>query len=174
LPAELTAYANLPRFARVEQAAQEQQLVQQLEAWLFPPKPAHLDLPRAALRVVCRAEPDRQQPRMFSGLAVRFYLLRPRAGEKAKTLGEILELTTRAAHEQEQFPPADWEFIRWLAEASPKSKVPGPRPKVQSPESRVQSAQSEVGGPRTAGGGEEGDELLVLSEWELLQWLARW
>src|SRR3989475_13227996 len=27
LPAELTAYANLPRFARVEQAAQEQQLV---------------------------------------------------------------------------------------------------------------------------------------------------
>src|SRR3989442_8724176 len=50
LPTELTAYANPHRFAQVEQAAQEQQLVQQLETWLFPPKPAHLDLPRAALR----------------------------------------------------------------------------------------------------------------------------
>src|SRR6266446_2096469 len=52
LPTELTAYANLDRFAQVEQAAQEQQLVHQLEQWLFPPKLTHLDLPRASLRVV--------------------------------------------------------------------------------------------------------------------------
>src|SRR5207244_4490347 len=101
LPTELAAYANLDRFAQVEQAAQEQQLVQQLESWLFPPKPAHLDLPRAALRVVCQPLPDPEQPARHR-LAVQFHLLRPRAGEKVKTLGEILELTTRAAHEQEQ------------------------------------------------------------------------
>src|SRR5881628_2831703 len=58
LPTELTAYANLDRFAQVQQAAQEQQLVKQLEAWLFPPKPTHLDAPRASLRVACRAQPD--------------------------------------------------------------------------------------------------------------------
>src|SRR5678816_3075502 len=38
LPPELSAYANLERFSQVEQAAQEQQLVKHLEAWLFPPK----------------------------------------------------------------------------------------------------------------------------------------
>src|SRR6266571_935946 len=37
LPTELTAYANLTRFAQVQQAAQQEQLVKQLEAWLFPP-----------------------------------------------------------------------------------------------------------------------------------------
>ena len=35
LPTELSAYANLDRFAQVEQAAKEQQLVRQLESWLF-------------------------------------------------------------------------------------------------------------------------------------------
>src|SRR5438105_10378909 len=47
LPTELTAYANPDRFAQVEQAAQEQQVVRHLEAWLFPPKATHLDAPRA-------------------------------------------------------------------------------------------------------------------------------
>src|SRR5215468_2249056 len=95
LPTELTAYANLDRFAQVEQAAQEQQLVQQLEAWLFPPKPAHLDAPRASLRVVCEARPDTDQPARHR-LVVRFHLLRPRAGEKVKALAELIDLTTRA------------------------------------------------------------------------------
>src|SRR5512135_3392614 len=36
LPTELSAYANLDRFAQVEKAEREQQLVGQLEAWLFP------------------------------------------------------------------------------------------------------------------------------------------
>src|SRR5882672_938193 len=58
LPTELSSYANLDRFAQVEQAAHEQQLVKQLEEWLFPAKPTHLDAPRASLRVVCRPEPD--------------------------------------------------------------------------------------------------------------------
>jgi superfamily II DNA or RNA helicase len=115
LPTELSIHANLDRFAQVEQSAHEQQLVQHLEAWLFPPALAHLDSPRAALRVVCRPEPDPGQPAQHY-LAVQLHLLRPRTGEKVKTLGEILELTTRAAHEQELFLPADWEFIQWLSE----------------------------------------------------------
>src|SRR5437867_1501963 len=160
LPTELTAYANLNRFAQVEQAAQEQQFVQQLESWLFPPKPVPLDLPRAALRVVCRPQADPSQPQVCSGLAVQFHLSRPRAGEKLRSLGEILELTTRAAHEEEQFPPADWEFIRWLAEISPKSKAQSLKSRAQNPQSTVQNPQAGLGGRQAAGEGRERDESL--------------
>src|SRR6187549_2067071 len=45
LPTELTTHANLDRFAEVEETEKEQKLVQQLEQWLFPPAPAHLDSP---------------------------------------------------------------------------------------------------------------------------------
>src|SRR6266576_5311300 len=75
LPTELTAYANLDRFAQVEQAAQEQSLVKQLEQWLFPPKMTHLDLPRASLRVICHPIPDPEQPARHN-LAVQFHLVR--------------------------------------------------------------------------------------------------
>src|SRR5712664_4213480 len=48
LPTELAAHANLTRFAQVQQAEHETQLVQQLEAWLFPPAPVHFEAPRAS------------------------------------------------------------------------------------------------------------------------------
>jgi hypothetical protein len=115
LPTELAPCANLDRFAHVEAAAQEQQFVQQLEAWLFPAKPTHLDAPKASLRVVCHIEPHPDQSARRQ-LAVELHLQRPRAGERVKPLRDIIELTARAAHEQELFPPADWEFIQWLAE----------------------------------------------------------
>src|SRR5256714_6414625 len=51
MPTELSHYANLDRFAQVEEAAREQQIVKQLEEWLFPPKLTHLDSPTASLRV---------------------------------------------------------------------------------------------------------------------------
>ncbi len=141
LPTELSPYANLDRFSQVEQAAREQHLVRHLETWLFPAKAAHLDTPKASLRVICRPVPDPQFPGLHR-LRVEFLLLRPRTGEKSKNLEEILDLTTRAAHEQELFPPADWEFIEWLSETKP------------SPDS--------------------GSESLLLSEFELMHWLARW
>jgi hypothetical protein len=141
LPTELAPYGNPERFAQVEHAAREQQLVKQLETWLFPPPPVHLDSPRAGLRVICRAQADDAAP-VRQRLAVQFHLLRPRTGEKVKSLGEIAELTTRAAHEQELFPPADWEFIQWLASTHVK--------------------------------GTNGQDMLVLSDLELLEWLARW
>ena len=53
LPTELAPYANLARFAEIQETEEEQKLVQQLEHWLFPPAPVHLDSPRAALRVIC-------------------------------------------------------------------------------------------------------------------------
>src|ERR1017187_400336 len=141
LPTGLSAYANLDRFAQVERAAQEQQLVRQLEAWLFPPKPAHFDSPRAFLRAVCRPQLDEEQPARYR-LAVELHLLRPRTGEKVRTLTDIIELTTRAAHEQELFPPGDWEFIQWLAETHASRR--------------------------------DGENRMVLSDMELLHWLARW
>jgi len=141
IPTELSAYANLDRFAQVEQATQEQQLIQCLESWLSPTRPVHLDLPRASLRVLCQAEPDDEQPARRR-LAVQFLLSRPRTGEKPKSLAELLDLTTRAAHEQELFAPADWEFIQWLSE--------------------------------THAGRSDGQPKMVLSDVELLHWLARW
>jgi len=141
LPTELSSYANLDRFAQVEKAAQEQELVRSLESWLFPARPAHLDAPRASLRVVCQPEPEDQNPARYR-LAIRFFLLRPRTGEKPKTLHELFDLTTRAAHEQELFPSDDWDFIQWLTE--------------------------------THAGRTDGEEKMVLSDLELLHWLARW
>src|SRR5215469_8847096 len=52
VPPELQPHANLNRFAQVEEAEQEQRLIRELEHWLFPPKPVHLESPRATLRVV--------------------------------------------------------------------------------------------------------------------------
>jgi len=115
LPTELLPYANLDHFAEVEEAEHEQRLMLELEKWLFPPAPAHLDSPRAALRIVCRPIAESETPARHK-LGVQFQLFRPRTGEKCKTLTEVIELTTRAAHERELFQPADWEFIQWLAE----------------------------------------------------------
>ncbi len=141
VPTELAGFANLDRFAQVEQAAQEQELVRQLEAWLFPPRPAHLDSPRATLRVLCQSQPDEQMPARRR-VSVQFLVMRPRTGEKPKTLEELLELMTRAAHEQELFRPEDWDFIEWLAQ--------------------------------THAGRSDGRDAMVLSDLELLHWLARW
>lgn len=143
-PTELAPHANLRRFAEVEEAAQEQRLVRELENWLFPQQPVHLDTPRASLRVVCQPQPDDEQPARCR-LAVRFHLLRPRTGEKVRSLAEILELTTRAAHEQELFPPGDWEFIQWLAATHQHRR-----------------------------NGDADSEMLILADFELLHWLARW
>jgi hypothetical protein len=88
--------------------------VQELE-WLFPSQPPHLDTPRATLRVICLPQPDETQSARFR-LGVQFHLFRPRTGEKVRTLRDLIDLATRAAHEQELFPPADWDFIAWLTE----------------------------------------------------------
>jgi superfamily II DNA or RNA helicase len=141
LPTELASYGNLERFAQVEHAAREQQLVKHLEDWLFPPTPVHMECPRASLRVLCRSVPDEAQQARYR-LAVQFHLARPRTGEKLKTFSEVIELTNRAAHEQELFAPEDWEFIQWLAQSH--------------------------------AGRSDGEQSMVLSDVELLHWLARW
>ncbi len=116
LPSELGAYANLERFAQIEEVSREQEFVRNLERWLVPPRAAHLDAPRATLRVLCQAQPHERLPGRCS-LAVEFHLTRPRSGEKVRTLAEMLELASRATHEQELFPPDDWKFIEWLAQS---------------------------------------------------------
>jgi superfamily II DNA or RNA helicase len=113
VPPELQPHANPDRFAKAEEAEQEQRLVKELEHWLSPPAPLHLDTPRATLRVVCRPEPDAQEPSRFR-LNLQFLLLRPRTGEKARSLHDLVDLVVRAAHEQELFTPWDWEFIQWI------------------------------------------------------------
>ncbi|HZL77679.1 MAG TPA: DEAD/DEAH box helicase [Candidatus Limnocylindrales bacterium] len=113
VPPELQPHASPDRFARAEDAEQEQKLVRELENWLSPPTPLHLDTPRATLRVVCQPEPDEDEPSRFR-LVVQFLLLRPRTGEKARSLHDLVDLVVRAAHEQELFTPWDWEFIQWI------------------------------------------------------------
>ncbi|HEU0008393.1 MAG TPA: DEAD/DEAH box helicase [Verrucomicrobiae bacterium] len=116
LPTELLPHANPARFAELEQAEQEERRLTEMEHWLFPPAPTHLDSPRAALRVVCSVQPAKDHPALHA-LKVRFSLFRPRTGEKVRPLSEVIDLTTRATHEQELFAPQDWEFIQWLTEA---------------------------------------------------------
>jgi len=118
VPTELQPHANMARFVQIEQQEREQELARDLEQWLFPPAPMHLDSPRACLRVVCEPRPVEDNSALH-GLCVRFFISRPRTGEKAKTVAEVADLTTRAAHEQELFSPADWEFIQWLSETHP-------------------------------------------------------
>jgi superfamily II DNA or RNA helicase len=115
VPLELLPYASPDRFARAEQAEQEQNLIKELENWLSPPALPLLETPRATLRVVCRPQPDEEEPSRYS-LAVQFLLLRPRTGEKARPLRDLIDLVVRATHEQELFPPADWAFIQWIAD----------------------------------------------------------
>jgi superfamily II DNA or RNA helicase len=117
LPTELQPHANLRRFAEIEHVEKEQRLVRELEHWLFPSAPAHLDSPRASMRVVCEARPIGENSALH-GLSVGFYVSRHRTGEKVKTLAEIVDLTTRATHEQELFSFSDWEFIQWLAQTN--------------------------------------------------------
>jgi len=113
IPTELTAHANFERFAQVQDEEHEQRLVRELEEWMFPSKPLHLDVPKASLRVVCEARPDEQQT-SHHRLDVQLLLSRQRTGEKAKTIAELNDLITRAAHERELFDPQDWEFIEWF------------------------------------------------------------
>ena len=141
VPPELQSYASPDRFARAEETEKEQSLVKELENWLSPPALPLLDTPRATLRVVCHVQPDEEEPSRHR-LAVQFLLSRPRTGEKARTLHDMIDLVVRATHEQELFPPADWEFIQWIADTHRQ------RP--------------------------DGADTLVLSDAELLQWLARW
>src|SRR5579859_2947757 len=140
VPPELQTYTSPDRFARAEEAEQEVRLVQELENWLSPPAPLHLDTPRATLRVVCRHQPDEAEPSRHR-LTLQFLLSRPRTGEKARSLHDLVDLVVRAAHEQELFPPADWEFIHWIADTH-----------------RTRT---------------NGSDTLVLTDAELLQWLAR-
>jgi hypothetical protein len=115
LPTELTGYANLDRFAEIEQAEQEQQVLQALEDWMFPATPTHLDGPRAKLHVFAEVERADEQSQLRM-LKVHFNLFRPRTGERHRNIGDLLDITTRSGHEQELFAPTDWQFLLWLAE----------------------------------------------------------
>lgn len=121
LPTELTAHANLARFAEIEQAEQEQKFLRQLEEWMLPPRPVHLDAPRASLRMVCTPEASAEGSPLCH-LKLEFYVFRPRAGEKRRTIAELLDLRTRAAHEQELFPTVDWECIEWITDLYGRSE----------------------------------------------------
>ncbi|HSY43158.1 MAG TPA: hypothetical protein VK811_04560, partial [Candidatus Acidoferrum sp.] len=141
VPPELQPHASLDHFARAEAAEQELKLVQELENWLSPQAMPLLDTPRATLRVVCRAQAN-EEDASRQRLAVQFLLMRPRTGEKVRTLHDVIDLVVRATHEQELFAPHDWEFIQWLADTHRNRN--------------------------------DGSDTMVLSDPELLQWLARW
>jgi hypothetical protein len=62
--------------------------------------------------VVGRLILDTELPGLHK-LGVEIHIIRPRTGDRVKTLDDMADLTMRAAHEQELFPSADWSFIRW-------------------------------------------------------------
>jgi superfamily II DNA or RNA helicase len=115
IPSELLPHANFDRFAELEEIAKEERLLKELENWLFPPAPSHLDSPRASLRVICRTVSGIDDSPLKQ-LEIDLIIRRPRTGEKERSVEELAELNTRAAHEQELFPKPDWDFIQWIVE----------------------------------------------------------
>ena len=112
VPNELMPFANFSRFAEVEQEEKDFQLFKGLEEWMFPPSPGHLDAPRATVKIYARIVQDKELPGL-NRLGVEIHVIRPRTGDRVKTLDDMADLTMRAAHEQELFPADDWNFIRW-------------------------------------------------------------
>ncbi|HNQ88667.1 MAG TPA: DEAD/DEAH box helicase [Verrucomicrobiota bacterium] len=120
LPTELAGYANFGRLAEIEREEEDQRRIRALEAWMLPPAPEHLDAPRAHLRALARAQ-QRPNEAGLHDLLVEFVLFRPRTGERARSLVDLIDLTSRAVHEQELFSPRDWAFIQWLADTYGKT-----------------------------------------------------
>ena len=79
---------------------------------MFPPSLGHLDAPRATVKVYGRVIKDKELPGL-NRLAVEIHVIRPRTGDRVKTLDDMADLTMRAAHEQELFPADDFNFVRW-------------------------------------------------------------
>jgi len=117
VPTELQAYANPARFLELEDAKRQQQVLERMEHWLYPPALEHLDAPRASVQVACSVVTDDQSPAL-SRLLLQFLLSRPRSGTRSKPIGDLIELTRRAAHERELFSAEDWRFIEWMAAES--------------------------------------------------------
>ncbi len=115
IPPELSEHATVERLFEIQEAEEEQRHVQALEAWLLPPEVRHLDAPRAHVRLVAETVASPSSPGLHD-LRIDLLLHRPRSGEKVRTVTELVDLTTRAVHEQELFPPRDWSFIEWLAD----------------------------------------------------------
>ena len=115
MPSELSEHANLKRFNEIEKAEKERAVFAELENWMFPPAPNHLDAPRASIRAVATPEPERAGSSLHR-LKIEFIIRRPRTGDRKKSLANLVDLTVRAAHEKELFPPNDWEFIEWVTE----------------------------------------------------------
>jgi len=115
LPVELNGYANTQRLLEVQAAEREHAILQELEHWHYPPSPQHLDLPRATLRLICRATPIPNLSHLHS-LEVKFLLFRPRSGSKFRSLKEIVTLPNKPTHDEELFSPDDWKVVTWLAD----------------------------------------------------------
>ena len=115
MPAELSEYANLKRFKELEKSERERAIYKDLENWMFPPAPNHLDAPRASIRAVATPAVDKSSSGLHL-LKIEFVIRRPRTGDRKKSLANLVDLTVRAAHEKELFPPEDWEFIEWITE----------------------------------------------------------
>jgi SNF2 family DNA or RNA helicase len=115
MPAELSRHANLKRFNEIEEAERERAVFTELENWMFPPAANHLDAPRASIQAVATPIPEDADSSLKT-IKVEFIVRRPRTGDRKKSLENLMDLTVRAAHEQELFPASDWEFIEWVTE----------------------------------------------------------
>ena len=63
LPSELLPCANLERMVQTEQAEEEHRFIRDLEEWMFPPKPFHLDSPPRGRARLLFGEPERDGSR---------------------------------------------------------------------------------------------------------------
>ena len=88
----------------MEKEEEEQELLDALSGWLFPSERRHLDAPRASLKVRGQALESLQNPGTYD-LSVDLFVVRPRSGEKQRSLLEVVEIVQRSSHEEELFTP---------------------------------------------------------------------
>ncbi len=113
VPSELSDYADYTRFSEIQKLEEEQKVIIQLEQWIMPEHPNHIDRPRAKIRIITDIKSDEKSP-MLHFIEVAFDIFRSSGVRETKNMAEMIDIANRPPYELEQFSKKDLEFLKWL------------------------------------------------------------
>lgn len=145
IPSELLRYADYNRFAQIEKAEKEHNLLKEIENWIIQEK-NHFETAKAVLRIYGEVKQENDSPALHY-LELEFIIFKSNGINETKSFNDLIQLASRPVYELEQFSSKDIEFLKWI-EASYK-------PDINS------SAQ-------------ENPKYKVLRGTELYNWLIKW